>query len=311
MDSDEGKVITVSNKNISKLLNLKVGEKITVGMVGNENDSVMLEIVDGDFFDSPYASKDSKKARHKNSSPIQIKYESKNPFNSRYGLYVYKSLGYYQVRKSIYGNHRLFGVYDNLDHAYFVRDFLMENEWDVTRFGEIEFNGQTQKFYVIKVIDRVFVLGEFDTFEEARDNATECYKDCLANIFKYKNGIEVHDDLNHLKWQFDQLYDEFDRTVEDNEFWLIDRLPKIEEPSKAKKSKYTLESLYGLTPWQKIIRDEIRKLDKSVFTFDELKNSLLRYKTKNFDKKVRKHLDELIDLDLVRCLGDDVYEKCW
>ena len=309
MASDNEKIITVSNKNISKLLECDIGDEVVV-KTSSGNNPIRLKVVNVDYFDPPCEDKSHKRAM-KRLSPVQIRYESKNPFNSKYGLYVYKSNGYYQVRKSIHGDYRLFGVYDNLDHAYFIRDFLMENEWDTNRLGDIEFNEGMQKYYVIKVIDRVFVLGEFDTFEEAEDNIYECYKDFLANIFKHKNGIETHEDLNFLIWQFDQLYLEFDQTVKDDEFWLIDRLPKLEQSPKPKKSKYSFDSLYGLTPWQKTMRDEIRKLEKDIFTFDELKDSLSRYKTKNFDMKVRKHLNELVDLGLVKALGNDVYEKSW
>ena len=43
--------------------------------------------------------------------------------------------------------------------------------------------------------------------------------------------------------------------------------------------------------------------------FKEIKRALIRYKSKNFDEKIQKNIDELIGLDLVVKLDDGSYER--
>ena len=62
--------------------------------------------------------------------------------------------------------------------------------------------------------------------------------------------------------------------------------------------------VFNLTPWQKTVYDSF----DTKATFDEIKKSLIRYKSGNFDKKIKKNLDELTDLKLIR-KNKDVYEK--
>ena len=63
--------------------------------------------------------------------------------------------------------------------------------------------------------------------------------------------------------------------------------------------------VFNLTPWQKIIYDSADE----TFTFDELKASLKRYRSKNFDEKIRRHLDELIRLELIEKIDGENFRK--
>ena len=67
----------------------------------------------------------------------------------------------------------------------------------------------------------------------------------------------------------------------------------------------------GMSMWQKIIYDTIVRIDKNYFTWDELINHsyLKRYKSGNYEDKVKKHLDELVDLGLVVQLEVNIFKK--
>ena len=49
-----------------------------------------------------------------------------------------------------------------------------------------------------------------------------------------------------------------------------------------------------MTPFQKSVYDAVNHS-----TFDEIKKSLIRYKSGNFDEKIRKNLDELADSGMI------------
>ena len=80
-----------------------------------------------------------------------------------------------------------------------------------------------------------------------------------------------------------------------DENWDLDKLDDVS----------AFDLIFNLTPWQKIIYDNVN----DEFTFEELKSSLKRYESKNFDKKIQKHLDELIELNIVKKSDENKFKK--
>ena len=217
----------------------------------------------------------------------------RNPNNSKYGLNISKIFETYIIKKQIAGDEYIFGYYDNLADCEFVRNFLLENEWDVSKFKNIEFDEDTQTYKVILVIDdKVYVLNSFD------DNNIDLnheYSEFLLKISKHKLGLVNYPHLDELKDKVDDLKNQLDVNISDENWDLGD----------VSENTDTLNDIvFNLTPWQKTVYDSF----DTKATFDEIKKSLIRYKSGNFDKKIKKNLDELTDLKLIR-KNKDVYEK--
>ena len=217
----------------------------------------------------------------------------RNPNNSKYGLNISKIFETYIIKKQIAGDEYIFGYYDNLADCEFVRNFLLENEWDVSKFKNIEFDEDTQTYKVILVIDdKVYVLNSFD------DNNIDLnheYSEFLLKISKHKLGLVNYPHLDELKDKVDDLKNQLDVNISD-ENWDLGNVSENTD---------TLNDIvFNLTPWQKTVYDSF----DTKATFDEIKKSLIRYKSGNFDKKIKKNLDELTDLKLIR-KNKDVYEK--
>lgn len=223
-----------------------------------------------------------------------IKKHKRNPNNSKYGLNIVRVFDLFMVKKQIAGDEYVFGIFDNLDDAIFTRNFLLDNSWNVQAFSEVEYCDESETFKIVKVFeDRVYILGTFDSRQEALDNIENSKSEFLNKISKHKYGLASHPHLDMLTGHIEDLENEFQLDAEDDVWNFKD----VDDPLS--------DIIFNLTPWQKIIYDEI----SDEVTFDGLVKSLARYRTKNFDKKVRRYLDELIDLDLVECVGDDRYKK--
>ena len=82
-----------------------------------------------------------------------IRKHKRNPNNSRYGLNIVKVFDVFVIKKQIAGDDYIFGYYDNLEDAQFVRNFLMDNDWNVNEFKSIEFDEDTDTYKVVKVFD--------------------------------------------------------------------------------------------------------------------------------------------------------------
>lgn len=232
-----------------------------------------------------------KKKPTKNQIEKLVKKQITNPNNSRYGLNITRVFDVYIIKKQIAGDEYIFGYYDNLEDAEFVRNFLLENNWNVNSFGNVEKDTETNKYKCIGVIDdKVCVLDTFNLKNEAIANYDISYKEFISKIYKNKHGLARYSHLDAFK-EID-----FDIAVDD-ENWDLEKLENGENPK---------DLIFNLTPWQKIILDNI-KTDS--FTFDDLIMWLKRYKSKNFENKVRKYLDELIKLNFIEDLGDDSYQK--
>lgn len=218
----------------------------------------------------------------------------RNPNNSKYGLNIVKVFDLFMVKKQIAGDEYVFGVFDNLDDAIFTRNFLLDNNWNVEAFKEVEYCDESETYKIVKVYDdRVYILATFKSRSDALNNIENSKSEFLNKITKHKHGLANHPHLDALTEHIEDLENEFHITTEDD-VW---NFSEVNDPLS--------EIIFNLTPWQKIIYDEI----SDEFAFDDLVQSLSRYKTKNFDKKVKRYLDELVDLGLVEKLDDKNYRK--
>ena len=68
-----------------------------------------------------------------------VKKHKRNPNNSKYGLNISKIADTYVISKQIAGDSYVFGLYDDLRDAEFIRNFLMDHQWNINEFGKIEF----------------------------------------------------------------------------------------------------------------------------------------------------------------------------
>ena len=218
----------------------------------------------------------------------------RNPNNSKYGLNISRLFDNYIIKKQIAGDEYIFGVFDNLEDATFSRNFLLEYDWDVNAFGEIEFCDETDTYKIVEVFDdRIYILASYETLAEAEKNLENAKSEFLNKIFKHKNGLANYPHLDILTDRIDELENDFQLKTQDD-FWNIG---DVENPLE--------DIIFNLTPWQKITYDNAG----DEFTFQQLKVKLKRYESKNFDKKIQRYLDELQELNLIEKLDDDVYRK--
>ena len=213
----------------------------------------------------------------------------RNPNNSKYGLNITKVFDTFVIRKRIAGDDYIFGYYDRLEDAEFVRNFLLDNMWDVTAFSQIEYDSEKNIYKVIEVIDdRVYVLGDFH--DESEIDIDACRGDFLTRISKHKFGLRDYPHLDELKNEISNLEDLWQVSAGDDN-WSFEN---VTDP---------LDIIFAMAPFQKAVYDAV---DSS--TFDEIKKSLARYRSKNFDVKIQKNLDELLELGLIK-RSQDYYEK--
>ena len=161
----------------------------------------------------------------------------KIPYDSKYDDNIYKKYSGFIVINSIDEKDHIFGYYDNLKHTYFVRDFLIENDWDLTKFKCIEFDEVCLEYYIIKVIkNRVYVIDGFYTYNEAYLNYTKSLKEFVIKIYLHKYGFEKNFYIHDLIGVAEDLFLEIDELT-DEDSWLIDSLPEIYEPKTIEKSE--------------------------------------------------------------------------
>ena len=255
-----------------------------------DNEYLVFKVIDdklfclGQFSEKPTFDVISKLTRKK----------IRNPNNSKYGLNISRLFDNYIIKKQIAGDEYIFGVFDNLEDATFSRNFLLEHDWDVNAFGEIEFCDETDTYKIVEVFDdRIYILASYETLAEAEKNLENAKSEFLNKIFKHKNGLANYPHLDILTDRIDELENDFQLKTQDD-FWNIG---DVENPLE--------DIIFNLTPWQKIIYDNAG----DEFTFQQLKVKLKRYESKNFDKKIQRYLDELQELNLIEKLDDDVYRK--
>ena len=224
-----------------------------------------------------------------------IKKFQRNPNNSKYGLNIMNYFDTFIIKKQIFGEEIIFGYYDDLKDAEFVRNFLLDNQWNINKFSEIMFDDESNTYKVISIIDdNVYVLDSFDSKDEI--DLDKVHEEFLAKISKHKLGLATYHHLDLLTDKIEELEVEFGVETKD-EYWHLKDLND---------SSSTLnEIVFNMTPFQKTIYDVI----SSKTTLDEIEGALVRYKTKNFRQKIVKNLDDLIKLNLVEKIDDETYRK--
>lgn len=224
-----------------------------------------------------------------------VKKIKRNPNNSKYGLNISRVYEIFMVKKQIAGDEYVFGIYDNLDDAKFTRNFLLDNSWNVNAFREVEFCDETDTFKIVEVIDdRVYILGSYESLDEAKSNISKAKEEFLNKIYKHKMGLANYPHLDGLVNKLEYLEGEFQVKTSD-ETW--DFSGEVNDPLN--------DIIFTLTPWQKIIYDGAGE----IFTISDLEVSLKRYKSKNFKQKITRHLGELIDLGLIEKIDDEHFKK--
>lgn len=219
-----------------------------------------------------------------------IKDHERNPNNSKYGLNITKVFDTYVITKQIAGDEYIFGYYDSLEDAQFVRNFLLDHMWDVSQFKEITYCEDSGDYKVVWVIDdKVYVL---DSFFSKNIDLDKVRQDFLLKITKHKYGLESYPHLDELTDKIADLENEFNINVLD-ETWNFSKVS--DDPLK--------ELIFNLTPFQKSVYDVVENSG-----MDDIKKSLIRYRSKNFDEKITRQLNELIKMGLVEKRGE-VYVK--
>jgi hypothetical protein len=205
----------------------------------------------------------------------------RNPNNSRYGLNITRIFDTYIIKKRIAGDDYIFGYYESLEDAEFVRNHLLENDWDVSGFSQIHYDEESDDYKVVEVIDdRVYVL---DTFKSRSDiNLQDCRRQFLNKIAKHRLGLEEHPSLDELREKIAELEEEFNMTVRDDTWELKDTSDPLND------------IIFNLTPFQKSVYDAV---DNS--TVEDIEKSLVRFRSGNFTQKIRKNLDELEKMGMI------------
>ena len=223
-----------------------------------------------------------------------IKRYKRNPNNSEYGLNITRVFDTLVIKKQIAGDTCIFGYYDNFEDARFVRNFLLDNNWDVNAFREIEFDDETHSYRVVSVIDdQVYVLGNFNF--KSQIHLDKVYAEFLAKITKHKYGLANYPSLDSLKDRIRELEERFQVKTKD-ENWSFENIDENES--------ILNQVIFNLTPFQQTVLNSV----DSNTSFDEIKRSLIRYNSKNFDNKILKNLNELMDLNLIE-KTDGCYSK--
>ena len=218
-----------------------------------------------------------------------VKIKTRNPNGSRYGLNIARVFDTFVIKKQIFGMEQIFGYYDNLDDAEFVRNFLMDHMWNVNELSQIE-HDESGAYRIVEVIDdKAYV---FDTFkEEGEIDLEKSHRDFLTKISKHKYGLAAHPYLDELKDRIPELEKRFGVTADDDVWSFEDARDPLND------------IIFSLTPFQQAVFDAV---DGS--TFDEITDSLKRFRSKNFEAKISRNLDELEEMNLIE-KEDDIFKK--
>lgn len=222
-----------------------------------------------------------------------IKKHKRNPNNSRYGLNITRVFDTFVIKKQIAGDDYIFGYYDNLEDAQFVRNFLMDHSWNVDEFETVNYCDETDSYKVVLVIDdKVYVL---DSSKSNDFDLNETYGNFLLKISKHKYGLASYPHLDLLKDSIEELEKELGVKANDD-VWSFSSVGDDASPLN--------DIVFSLTPFEQSIYDAIA-MDTS---FEDIKKSLIRYRSKNFEDKINRNLDSLIEKGLVEKTGSG-YKK--
>jgi len=213
-----------------------------------------------------------------------VKRHYRNPNGSKYGLNISNVMGTYVITKQIAGDSYVFGLYDDLKDAEFVRNFLMDHNWNVNEFESIEHDEDADNYKVVLVFDDyVYVLDSFETSEIDLDKT---YEEFLVKVSKHKYGLANYPHLDGLKDRIGELEDELNVKAHDDVWKFGEEISENDALS---------DIIFTLTPFQKSVYDAID--DEA--SLDEIKQKLIRFRSGNFEEKIKRNLDELIEKDLI------------
>lgn len=220
---------------------------------------------------------------------------TRNPNNSRYGLNITRIFDTFVIKKRIAGEDYIFGYYDNLEDAQFVRNFLLDSNWNVNEFSEIEFDEETNTYKAIALIDdKVYIINTYESKDEI--NLKDSYEKFLAKISKHKYGLASHPELDSLKDKIPELEDQFAIKARDD-VWSFENIDDSQPVLN--------QVVFNLTPFQKSVYDSVT----SNTSLEEIEKSLIRYKSKNFTDKILKNIDGLLELRLIEKTSEGNYSK--
>lgn len=218
----------------------------------------------------------------------------RNPNNSTYGLNISKVFDTFVIKKQIAGDDYIFGEYYNFEDARFVRNFLLDHSWNVNEFGQVEFDDETDSYNVVSVIDdKVYVLKNFTSKDEI--DLKKVYEEFLAEISKHKYGLSNCPHLDRLKDRIPELEERFQVKTKDKN-WSFENIREDES--------ILNQLVFNLTPFQHSV---LNSIDEGT-SFEDIKKSLIRFNSKNFDSKISRNLEELMKLKLIKKTGE-VYSK--
>lgn len=204
-----------------------------------------------------------------------IKSKRRNPNNSRYGLNITRVFDTFIIKKRIAGDDYIFGYYDRIEDAEFVRNHLMDNQWNVESFSQIQYCEDSDDYKVVEVInDKLYVLGSFD--DENDINLDEVHGEFLNRLTKHKLGLSQCPHLEELKDCIPELEERFNTKAQDD-VW---DFKSTQNPLN--------DIIFSLTPFQKSVYDAV---DDS--TVEDIEKSLVRFRSGNFTQKIQKNLNEL------------------
>lgn len=222
-----------------------------------------------------------------------IKRHRRNPNNSRYGLNIARVFETFVIKKQIAGDDYIFGYYGSLEDATFVRNFLLDHSWNVNEFDEVNYCDESDSYKLVHVFDdKVYVLdsSKGDDFDLKRT-----YQEFVSKLYKHKYGLASYPHLDLLAGDIESVENELGVKAQDD-MWSFDNVSESESPLN--------QIVFNLSPFEKSVYDSI----SGQTSFDEIKKSMVRYKSKNFEGKIRKNLDSLIERGLVEEL-DGSYQK--
>lgn len=211
----------------------------------------------------------------------------RNPNNSRYGLNITRVFDTYIIKKRIAGDDYIFGYYDNLEDAEFARNHLLDNDWNVESFSQIQYDEDSDSYKVVEVIDdKAYVLATSQNDDIDIDGVRSEF---LNKITKHKLGLARHDYLDDLTDRISELEERFDTAARD-EVWSFG----AQDP---------LDMVFGMTPFQKSVYDAVDNT-----TAEDIERALARFRSGNFSRKIQKNLDELEKSGMI-CKNENRYIK--
>lgn len=259
---------------------------------------------------------------------------SKSADNSRTKIEenVYKYGAKYIVQKYLHGKARVLGRFDTKIEALAVKKILSENLWDISIINKGDNIFSVDSIFYVMFEDnlKIYILGKYPTYEDAKSNVEYLIKDMLErkskgfkrdrHIWHTRSGFEVRKRINGSIKVFG-IYDTREEAIEARAKFAYNNweLDFPEDSLFNNEENFSNEALneviFSLPPLEKMVVDAIDSLDKINFTSEDIKNSksnLVRFYSKSkLDSKLENALNELIKLNLIKRCDEYTFEKLW